>query len=84
LGDALVDLVQEPRVADLISHGLAGSLAGAFAVHCRRLRWFLGALPGVPGFPFQEIDLLQFQFAGVVEGPHARLAPLLPTLLEVL
>ena len=84
LGNALVDLIQEPRVANLVAHRLLGPRAGAFAIDCGRLRWFLRALPSVPSFPFQEIDLLQFLFAGLVEVPDTRFPPLLADLFQVI
>jgi hypothetical protein len=84
LGDALVDLVQETRIANLVAHGLLGPRAGAFIIDRGRLRWFLRSLPGVPGLPFQKIDLLQFQFAGLVEVADTRFPPLLANLFQVI
>jgi hypothetical protein len=83
LGDALVDLVQEPRVADLIAHRLAGPLTGPLAIDRCGLHRLLRALPGGPGLSFQEVDLLEFGFAGLVEIPNPRLAPQLAELFQV-
>jgi len=70
LGDAFVDLIQEPGIAVLILQMLAGLLAGAFSGDHGRLGRFLGTLPGGPRFPFDPLQLEQFHLAGQVEVPY--------------
>jgi hypothetical protein len=75
-GNAFVDLLQEPRVADLVLHQPLGILFGAAAFDPRLLGRFLRAIPGRPRFPFQSIDLLQLNRLKHVEVANARLAPI--------
>lgn len=83
LGDALVDLIHEPRIADALAHRLVrGLLAGLFADYGRLLR-LLGSFPGVPGLSFQPVEFLKLQVTDVVEIPDRRFTPFLADAFQV-
>ena len=83
--DALVDLLQEARVAVLVLHRFAALLArpGSRTRHDGRLGRLLRALPRRPGLTLNQVELLHFPRADLGEVTDGRLLPQLADVLKV-
>jgi hypothetical protein len=73
LDNALMNLVQEPRIAILVGHRLPGPPVAAavpLPIDHGRLPRLLRPLPGLPRFPLNPLQLLQLEVAGRIKVPN--------------
>jgi hypothetical protein len=75
-GDALMHLLEEPRITHLVLHEPFGILLRGRASHAGLLGWLLRSLPSGPSLTLEAVQLLQLDPALRIKIPNRRGSPL--------